>query len=260
MNLASSVIVRNEVDRYLKPCIEHLLAFSDAVYVFDDASTDGTSEWLATHPDERLKVLRNDGAERDTGSDFHRHAENRNRLLQFTLDGNPTYILAIDADEFVSDGQALRQSCERHNGQALSLTMREVWAADENGLSIREDNLWRSHEVTMLWPTNFVGRSQMEIDDLGPATGRTPKLLNRMRGVATGESTYHFGWANPLLRQGRFDRYMEHDKGQYHQRRHLESIMWPDRRVVKSFRAWPETLSSVKPEILERANAVPSAS
>jgi glycosyltransferase involved in cell wall biosynthesis len=47
VKLIASLIVRNELKRYLEPCVAHLLEFCDEIRVLDDRSDDGTREWLA---------------------------------------------------------------------------------------------------------------------------------------------------------------------------------------------------------------------
>ena len=49
----------------------------------------------------------------EDGHDFFDHeGRARQRLLEKTMAADPSHILAIDADEFVTDGPALRKACE----------------------------------------------------------------------------------------------------------------------------------------------------
>ncbi len=249
MKLVASVIVRNEAGRYLEACLTHLLEFCDEVRVLDDGSTDGWRD-LLTESD-RVIVKVREGAERDSGKDFRSHADARNELLRFTLAGEPTHVLAIDADEFVTDGQALRRSCASPF-PALSLTMTEVWEAYPEGLCTREDGGWRAHEVTMLWRPQ-TGQSSM-IRDLGPATGRTPQVVSGMRSTPARSSVLHFGWAAESERQTRFEKYMRADGGKFHALTHLQSIIWPCDRISLSPLDWPTGLLPYRDMILARAN------
>ena len=47
MRLVASLIGRNELSRYLVPCIESLQEFCDEIRVVDDYSTDGSFQWLS---------------------------------------------------------------------------------------------------------------------------------------------------------------------------------------------------------------------
>ncbi len=83
------------------------------------------------------------------------------------------------------------------------------------------------------------------------------KLFGKAR--PSGVILYHLGWLNENTRQQRYDRYAEHDKGNFHARRHLESIMWADRRVRLQTQHWPQALVPLRDDILRLASSIPSA-
>ncbi len=252
VNLTASVIVRNEADRYLTACVGALLEFCDRVCILDDGSTDGWEETCLPHLDvDRVTVFKHNVRGRDDAPAFHRHAAARNQLLKLTLGTRPTHILAIDADEFVTDGKALRRACEAV-GDVWSLTVEEVWAASDSALYTREDGGWRKHEIGIMWRTAPFQRKPMQIRDHGHATGRVPDLVSKTRNIRTGASLLHFGWANKADRAGRFERYDLGDGGKFHARTHIDSIMWPDRRVRLARRGWPAALGDRHAEILGR--------
>lgn len=246
MKLTASIVMRNELHRYLELCVAHLLEFCDEVRILDDGSTDGWAEALqGAWGKEGRRVLTQRNPDRAGVSDFHCHAEARNALLQFTLAGWPDWILDIDADEFVSDGQALRKACEGPSTR-LSLTMEEIWEAQPECLCVREDGGWRAHEVMMLWRPDMKRMGDMRIFDKGPATGRTPEFVARQLAERTGVQALHFGWTNVAERQGRFDRYQQADGGRFHSGAHLQSIMWPDRLIQFRARPWPVGLDALR--------------
>ena len=252
VKLFASVIVRNELHRYLEACIGHLLEFCDEVRILDDGSTDGWQEALhgVWGKDGRrvLAKLRARGGDEP----FLTHAAARNELLQFTLDGWPSHVLSIDADEFVSDGQLVRQACAT-SGVAWSLEMCEVWEACEERLCVREDGRWGAHPVAMLWKPDMANRKQLVIRDRGTATGRTPDFQPRVPAAPTGAAVFHFGWARESERAARFERYRGVNDG--HARAHVQSIMWPPSRVRLEGWAWPETMDGLKATLLEKTTA-----
>lgn len=254
MKLAASLIVRNELGRYLEPCIDHLLEFCDAIYVLDDGSTDGTYEWLTSIPP---------GRNVNTLGDDHRFFDHeghaRQRLLEWTvmrLDP-PTHVLAIDADELVSDGAALRKLLEQKQAaRAWSLQMEEVWEADTDGLCVRMDGGWRPHPVPCVWQVPHTVDAGYRIRDRQLACGRVPDPVTRARATSTGLSLLHFGWANETERAARHDRYVQADGGRFHARRHLDSIMWPCDRVDLAGRSWPVSLEPHQAAVLTGAGLV----
>jgi hypothetical protein len=251
MKLTAMMIVRNEADRYLFPCIGHLLEFCDEVRVLDDCSEDS---WVFDHPQVVVK--------HSLHSAFFEHeGRARQELLEWTMEGNPTHILAIDADEFVSDGQALRAAMEAgsHTG-VWKLTMTEIWKADSEYLSVRWDGDWKPRPVGIAFSvpdtiTNRQNRRHWRIPDRALACGRVP-LLTQMAGNRTAAEPVteilHFGWACEADRNARYQRYVVHDGGRFHQNKHLDSIMWGDGQVqLRRIPWWP---GLPKTQLLERVN------
>ena len=254
VKIAASLILRDELSRYLEPCLLSLLEFCDEVRVLDDGSTDGWYETLKPgwgDATSRVHVLDHSGHGDQPA--FHSHAQARNRLVAWSMEGGADYVLAVDADEFVTDGAALRRACE-FGSPAVSLTMREVWEACDDCLCIREDGGWRSHDIAICWRPDAVAGRSLAIRDLGHATGRVPEAVNTLAAMPSGVSVLHFGWANRQERAVRYERYAVGDGGQFHALAHIQSIMWPDEKVECDAMDWPAGLADVQGTILERAN------
>ncbi len=249
MNLVASLIVKDELSRYLRPCIASLLAFVDEIRVLNDHSIDGSDEWLREQ--DRVTV-----ADSQVAPMFEHEGAARNALLQWTFQAKPTHVLSIDSDEFVTDGAAIRSACETNASRgSWSLGLEEVWRADERNLWIRQDGGWKAQErgIPILWqaPRARVGATgawQIPMRQL--ACGREPAAVRRVRPVPSGAGLLHFGWACADDREARYQRYVEHDGGRFHNRAHLDSIMWTDRRVRLAQRRWPEGIDRVA--LLER--------
>lgn len=247
MKLVASVICRNELGRYLAPFVAHLLEFCDEIRVLDDGSTDGSFEWLAIPGNERVF-----GSRLATDSFFDHEGAARQRLLEWTLEGEPTHILAIDADEFVSDGAALRAACEADQGPgAWAVGIEEVWKADPEHLWIRQDGGWGLQSRSpLLYRVPAQRGSEWRIMDRALACGREPLAVRKIRARPVDATVLHFGWAREEERAARYQRYVEHDGGKFHARAHLDSIMFDDSLVRLRARAWPAALEPWKAAIL----------
>ncbi len=236
MNLVASVIAKNELGRYLQACVASLREFCDHIAVVDDGSTDRTGEWLDDNADDQLVVRHLDA---EDGFFASHEGHRRQALLNFTLEQNPEWILAIDADEFVDRWDMVRHFV--HGPRPLgSLMMQEIWKADERELLIRQDGGWRQHPVPILF--RVAASPVWSIQDRALACGREPEQIRRMKAKPTGAEILHFGWADETNRAARYQRYVEADGGRFHNRRHLDSILWPDSKVQLSARTWPAGL------------------
>lgn len=234
MNLVASLVVRNELNRYLPLVLDHLLEFCDRIVVLDDGSDDGTRHYLLERSSDRLIVAH------WPDSHFYVHeGQTRNALLDATRGVHPTHVLSIDADEFVTDGVELRARIGSEPDRAAwSLTIEEVWTASAGGLAVREDGGWRTHPLTCLWkaPQSVEGWKVM---NRPLAVRRVPVTVLNTPAAPSGSSLLHFGWTDPATRKARYDRYARHDGGRYHNPAHLQSILWPDSKVRLRPRPWP---------------------
>lgn len=255
MKLIASAIVRNEAGRYLEPWLRHLLTFCDEVRLLDDGSTDHTREIAAEHPEVHVQENR--------GVPFMEfESEARNALLDWTLRGEPDYVLSIDADEFIGDTHGVREFI--HGGASVfNLTMREVWKVHyeriTNGagvpvarvpteVGLRVDGLWGDRRCPLLWraPGQMRRGSRWQIPRRKLACGREPIAVRGQRGLNTDIGIYHFGWTREGDRQSRAQRYIENDGGRFHASTHIQSILWPDSEVTLDWQPWP---FSIPPEI-----------
>jgi hypothetical protein len=243
VKLVASLLCRNERSRFLVPCIEHLKTFCDSISVLDDGSTDGSYEWLRGQWG--VDVKRNSGP-----GFFHDEGRIRNALLDWTFEAEPTHVIALDLDEFVTDGQKLRKSLS--SGELWGLQMREVWKADELHLWVRDDGGWKSHLAPIVYTTPEHRDGSWKIQNRKLACGRTPVAIRRnlRETVNTKIDVLHFGWTKESDRAKRYARYAEHDAGRYHSSAHLASILAEDKRVRMSRLKWPESFP--KDEILRR--------
>ena len=229
MRLVAVTNTQNERGRYLERTGPALLKFVDEWVVQDDASTDGTPDYLTSIGAHVFEAV--DGARwREDEGALH------NRLLEHALSFEPTHVIAVDADEVVLDGAGVRTALEvdeemltrEGRPRVYTLTMLELWQMDPP--LVRHDGGWRPHEVGICYSVPPAGIGAIRSKKL--ASPRIPHdavlEIRRRRGRATGVAIVHLGWANPLERAERHRRYAELDGGRYHTRRHLASILYPD--------------------------------
>jgi hypothetical protein len=249
MRLIAGLIVHNEADRYLKTCVDSLLEFCDEVRILDDGSDDVLNDMSSWWMKRVYVKIQERG--------FYQHeARAREALNEWVMRGDPTHILAIDADEFVTDGAELRKVLREHRDlPVFTLCMEEVWKAGET-LSIRMDGGWAPHEISGVWNPQMILGHQFR--DAALACGRVPAsvdaIVSSRQSATSGVGYLHFGWANEKDRAARHARYVEHDGGAFHNSRHLDSIMWPDKQVRLCTEPWPEGMVNQMERVRERAN------
>lgn len=248
MKLVASAIVRNEADRYLAVWLEHLLTFCDEVRLLDDGSTDATRS-VAEGFGAEVQIAPNRGP-----AFFEHEAHARNELLRWTMQGEPGYVLAIDADEFVGDTVALRGVLAMNAHPVHALTMREVWKVADEKIGLRVDGLWGDRRCPILWQAPRLLRgARWRIPNRKLACGREPYAVRSAPSQDTGVGVYHFGWTRVAEREARADRYYRHDGGRFHADRHLQSLLDPDERVTLDWKPWPPSVPSAAADLAARA-------
>jgi hypothetical protein len=222
--VAAMMVGQAETGRYLDETSGALLEFCDLVVMRCEGDA-----W-ATHPNIR-------GFSAQPGSFYEHEGAARQELLEFTLAHEPTHVLNIDADEFVSDGAKLRQACASAC-PVLAMPLREIWGVD--GLAHRVDGHWGAGQAFVWQPS---AGSDWRVRDRKLACGRDPEgvrnLIQAGCSEPAGVELLHFGWANRNERQTRYQRYVDHDGGRFHSRTHLDTIMWPDAQVRTLPIPWP---------------------
>ncbi len=243
MRLVASMMVKDELSRYLPLAVGHLLTYVDEIRVLDDGSTDGTLRWLQGR--KGVEVLTNPGP-----SFFEHEGLARQNLFEWTLQGQPDYVLAIDADEFVINPEYLRVAAEEKR-DVYTLSLIEAWAISDRGIDFRVDGLWGPRKIPIFYSTPRQARN-WKISAKQLACGREPvQVIQRARrATPTGCTVVHFGWTNEAERVLRAQRYYDHDNGKFHQNRHLQSILWADRRVRLRRMAWPPSFEALEPGLM----------
>lgn len=255
--VASMIVAQIERDRYLLDSVGALLEFCDEVVVLFDLDGD----WSTAHYQDGglmdawgfagTRVIGCGPWEGQKPVDFFAHeGRARQALLDATIARNPTHVLAIDADEFVADPQAVRAACNQEWAGVRSLVMREVWDLDGDCICVREDGGWRSHPVDILWAVP-ASAGRLTLADRALACGRVPTQIAPAR-MPPVTPILHLGWANKAERAARHQRYVQHDGGAFHASSHLDSIMWTDDQVTLDGIDWPVALEPRRASLTSR--------
>jgi hypothetical protein len=238
-----------EQDRYLAPFLDHLLDFCDEVRVRCEDTE------ILFDPALAVEVMY------AKPSFFNHEGNARQQLLEHAMRGLPTHLLAIDADEFVGDGQKLRAAMEAGGQNGVwKLEMTEVWGADKDALHVRMDGKWPprpigiAFEVPQDHHVNRQKRRHWRLPPSAAASGRVPILTqaaSNRTSVPPTTSVLHFGWACKADRVARHARYANAE-GFGHDNRHIASIMFSDAQVQTKPIPWPPSLD--KKTLLARVN------
>src|SRR3989344_8878203 len=109
----------------LERFIKHILPLVDALVVYDDASADGSFEYVKQYTPHVIRGKKND---------FTNERAHRQQLLTEALKLKPDFILWLDADEVLSAGAK----------EELQEIAHECIQKNLDGISLHEINLWRS--------------------------------------------------------------------------------------------------------------------
>ncbi|HHT48739.1 MAG TPA: glycosyltransferase [Firmicutes bacterium] len=215
------MVVRNEADRYLKPVLDRLGSTVDGIVVLDDASTDRTPELCRAHP----QVIR---FERLTTPLFTQdEAQLRQRLWAFTVELNPTWILALDADELLaaSFARALPTFCAQTRFDLISFPVYHFWG---NFRQYRVDHRWHPARARTACLHRYQKSRHYHWAPRRLHCGRFPQEAYLTPKLNSGIPLLHLGYADPVAPAIKYRRYLELDpRGELCPLAHYRSILNP---------------------------------
>lgn len=153
--IAAFLMLYNEEEKgNLTRCLRNCCKWADEIFIYDDASTDGSRETYKAYVPERNIIF----GERN---DFVASREHKAQLLDLVLQRNPNWIGWIDGDDIL----------ERRLTNDLRKILSEI-QHNYNGLVLHNVNLWRSESYyrtdslfNECFKTNFWrNRGQLQYD------------------------------------------------------------------------------------------------
>jgi hypothetical protein len=178
-------------------------AFCDAVVALDDGSTDETSEMLERSPMVRV-LLKNPPRDGYAGWD---DGANRRRLLEAAATLGPEWILSIDADERMDDGDAAKLR-EFVDGDAVP----------GYAYGFQHFRMWQGrYDPRFTWIYRlFAYESGQEFPTDRLHFNPIPTSIPRNRWVRTTIRVQHLGATNQDMTRARLAKYREADpEGRY---------------------------------------------
>lgn len=222
-----SMLVRNEADRYLRRVLEHAASYVDSAVIVDDGSTDNSvqvcREALQGIPHQIVTLAQ---------SQFHREHQLRRKQWELTVATRPDWILNLDADERFEDRirTEIRSVINQDQFDMVGFRLYDMWDEEH----YREDQYWQAHQIYRPFLVRYVPGMSDEWQETDQHCGRFPKSIAMLSSVGSQVRLQHYGWANPVDRRRKYDRYMQLDPdakhgvlGQYH------SILDPTPRLVR---------------------------
>jgi glycosyltransferase involved in cell wall biosynthesis len=220
--LTLMMLVRNEADKMLKRTLCHAAAYIDAAVILDDASTDDTvavcREVLKGKP---LTIVSNQH------HGFSNEINLRKQLWQLTIQTDPDWILALDADEIFEDNivQYIRQLIDQPDFDYYAFRLYDMW--DET--HYREDTFWQAHKIYRVFLTRYQPDFEYLWYEASQHCGRLPYNIFSLPGCQCYVRLKHYGWATPGLREEKYKRYLALDpEGKFGSIDQYRTILSPD--------------------------------
>lgn len=229
MKIYGSLVIKNEADRYLKDCLDHMRPFLDDLFVWDDQSTDNSVEICKEYTDHVYVRPKDVPSFLEHEGNFRHAAWSK---LEETLEPyEGDWILSFDADEFLVDQltndprAALEKAADyARTIRAFGVVLRfpEVFDIQNDLPMIRVDGLWD----TIRGPRYFEYRRGGSWSNKPMGCGSEPTYVaaNRLSGTDFGLVMLHYGYANPAEHQAKYERYSTLDQ-HGHNNSHVESII-----------------------------------
>lgn len=218
--ILAQMVGKNESSRFLQPVLERVKNQVDKIIFTDDCSTDNTAEIAAQY----AEVYVNKESLFATNEGLLRANAWKN-LEQHASEGD--WVIAIDCDEMLYNinnlsSDDIRVVLDKSPFDVVNVRFYHMW----NRSQYRVDKLWA--------PTNssriFRFKTDGQFLDRKLACGSEPTYVTedikrRNYWLNSGLIMQHLGYVNDDDKQNKYMRYMNLDKGEFHNIKHIESII-----------------------------------
>lgn len=222
-----SIVIKNEMDRYLERCILHAKTFLDEIFVYDDRSTDGSAELCAdlgctvvTRPFDLASFIEHEGQFRYAAWKAFEEAMKPD---------NRTWVFSFDADEFMvaSNGDvetelfSVINKANKANMIGVILHFPEIFKIEDNQLFYRVDGFWNTVRGPRLF--RYLPNASWKNKPMG--CGSEPTYVSAATSLNQNDlKVLHLGYARDEDKKSKYERYSSLEE-HGHNNSHIESII-----------------------------------
>lgn len=214
-----SMIMKNEADRYLRPCLENAKRYITEAVIIDDGSTDNSAEVCLEALDGiPVHLIRNNI------SKFTNEVSLRKQQWEETIKRNPDWILCIDADEIFEDrfADGVKKLVSNTKADALYFRLYDFWDMNH----YRDDEYWKAHHYYRPFLIRYKPNIDYHWKETPQHCGRFPLNINDFKRQYSPLRLKHYGWAKAKDRIEKYERYQKLDPGaQYGWKEQYDSIL-----------------------------------
>ncbi|SDZ44811.1 glycosyltransferase family 2 protein [Bacillus sp. 166amftsu] len=229
--IALSMVVKNEVDRYLKRALKNHLKFVDYVVIIDDASTDDT----VTLCEDLLRDVPHTIVKNET-SLFSNETHLRQKQWEETIRISPEWILNLDADEiFESRFQSqVKSIISSSDYDVVYFRLYDMWSETH----YRDDQYWHAHHYYRPFLVRYQKAIKYTWNSSPLHCGRFPETILQLPYTCHLARVKHYGWVREEDRKRKYKRYKKLDpEGIYGWKEQYESILESFPNVIQ----WSES-------------------
>lgn len=225
--IIAQMVGRNESSRFLEPVLQRIKSQVDKIVFTDDCSSDNTAEIAAKY----AEVYVNSEPLFATNEGLLRATAWKN-LEQHASEGD--WIIAIDCDEKLYNINNL-------NNPDINSVLNQ---SPFDVVNVRFYHMWNENQyrVDKLWAPNnssriFRFKSNGKFVDRKLACGSEPTYVvedirRKNYWLQSGLIMQHLGYTYDDDKQNKYMRYMNLDKGEFHNIKHIESIIDPNPTLI----------------------------
>ena len=226
--IIAQMVGRNESSRFLEPVLKRIKNQVDKIVFTDDCSTDNTAEIASQY----AEVYINNEPLFSTNEGLLRATAWKN-LEQHASEGD--WIIAIDCDEMLYnikdlDNPNVQTVLNQSPFDVVNVRFYHMW----NETQYRVDKLWAPNNSSRI----FRFKSYGKFVDRKLACGSEPTYVvedirRKNYWLNSGLIMQHLGYVHDDDKQNKYMRYMNLDKGEFHNIKHIESIIDPNPTLIK---------------------------